>query len=122
MRHEESNIQKAVIRWWAMAHRGLGVRHEDALMAIPMGGKRDPISGARLKAEGARKGTSDLFLAVPRKCGLAGLWIELKKPKGRATTEQHDFLDNRRKDGYAGSICFGFDDCVKTITEYLSIK
>jgi len=121
----ESQIQKAVIKWWAMAHKGLGVPHECSLMAFPLQGVRNPVAGARLKAEGMRKGTSDLFLAVPiwvpegDGYSTAGLWIEMKKPGGRVTPEQGDFLARRKLAGYDTRVCYSFNEAVIAIKAYL---
>jgi len=115
----ESEIQQSVMRWWAMAHRGLGVRHERLLMAFPMQGQRSPRNGARMKAEGMRAGLPDMFLAV--QMHNPGLWIELKRPRPRGVVspEQAEFLMSVKMQGYSAQVCYGFDECVKAITEYL---
>jgi hypothetical protein len=53
--------------------------------AIPNGGKRDAISGARLKAEGVRPGAPDLGFVLPT--GLAA-FLEIKAAKGRQSVQQ----------------------------------
>ncbi len=134
----ESEAQQAVMKWWAMAHKGLGVRHERLLMAFPMQGLRTARNGARMKAEGMRAGLADMFLAVPIKrthlddrnpawthqSFIGGLWIELKRerPRGVVSPEQSEFLDIVREQGYAAQVCYGFDECTKAITEYLTSK
>ena len=72
----EHQEQSAVISWWALAHRQYGLP-EFALFAIPNGGARDVITGARLKAEGVRRGVVDLMLAKPNGT-FSGLFIEMK--------------------------------------------
>lgn len=120
----ESEIQQAVMKWWALSHKGLGVRHERLLMAFPMQGQRSPRNGARMKAEGMRAGLADMFLAVPMpfETGYHGLWIELKRPKPRGVVspEQCDFLQSVHEQGYAWKVCFGFDECIKAISNYLT--
>lgn len=119
----ESEIQQAVMKWWALAHRGLGVKHERLLMAFPMQGQRTARNGARMKAEGMRAGLADMFLAVPMPfdSGHHGLWIELKRPKPRGVVspEQAEFLMSVKMQGYGAQVCFGFDECTKAITDYL---
>lgn len=117
----ESEIQQAVMRWWALSHKGLGVRHERLLMAFPMQGQRSPRNGARMKAEGMRAGLADMFLAVPMPTA-PGLWIELKRPKPRGVVseEQADFLASVKMQGYSAQVCFGFDECIKAISNYLT--
>lgn len=105
--------------WWRMQHRSLGVKAEHLLMAFPMQGGRSPRNGARMKAEGMRKGLPDMFLAVPKR-GMSGLWIELKRPSGRASPEQVAFLEDLNRAGYCTFICYGFDQAKSAITNYLN--
>src|SRR5688572_6150019 len=51
----EHQEQCAVIQWWGHAHHSYQLP-VFALFAIPNGGARDVITGARLKAEGVRRG------------------------------------------------------------------
>jgi hypothetical protein len=53
--------------------------------AIPNGGKRDAIAGARLKAEGVVPGAPDLGFVLP--FGLAA-FLEIKAAKGRQSEAQ----------------------------------
>jgi hypothetical protein len=115
--NEESRIQRAVIQWWALAHKAFGVR-EFLLFAIPNGGRRDVITASIMKAEGVRRGTSDLFLAVPM-CGRHGLWIEMKAPDGVLKPEQKTFQDEVAGLGYAVSVCRSFNEAMNLITDYL---
>lgn len=114
----ESQIQSAVIRWWSIAHADFGIK-EKMLLAIPNGGLRDPKIGAQMKREGLRVGASDLFLAVKR-CGCAGLWIEMKKPDGVLSPAQIEFQADVTFQGYAAYACYNYEDAVKLITSYLS--
>lgn len=117
---KETEIQQQLMRWWALQHRALGVPREHLLMAFPMQGGRSPRNGARMKAEGMRKGLPDMFLAVPvARLGWHGLWIELKRPGGRVSPEQSDFLHDLRAQGYVASVCYGFEEAVNEIKAYL---
>src|SRR5687768_14032002 len=60
------------------------------LYAIPNGGERNKAVAARLKAEGVKSGVSDLCLPYRAK-GYGGLYIEMKKPGGKESTEQKEF-------------------------------
>ena len=70
-----------------------------ALMhAIPNGGGRTKIEGAKLKAEGVKAGVPDTFLplvAHPHSisCGHHGLYIEFKVGDNTLTTAQKDFME-----------------------------
>lgn len=114
----ESQIQQSLMDWWRLAHKGLGVPHEGLLMAFPLQGKRTPRNGARMKAEGLRAGTPDLLLAVSTPKD-SGLWIELKKPGGKASTEQKSMLYILAGQGYEAQICVGFDEARAAIEIYL---
>ncbi|HWY79028.1 MAG TPA: VRR-NUC domain-containing protein [Candidatus Sulfotelmatobacter sp.] len=98
------------------------------LIAIPNGGQRNPITGARLKKEGVKKGVSDLFLAYPMRfqsCDIlsAGLWIELKKPQNckpaPITKEQLDWIKMMGDVGYETHICYGQDEAWECLVDYL---
>lgn len=117
MRYNESAIQRSLMTWWDAAHKGLNVRRE-LLMAFPLQGARTPINGARMKAEGMRKGTPDMFLAVPRG-HYGGLWIELKTLTGRLTSEQHTMLCLLIGAGYHAVVARGWDQARAEIETYL---
>src|SRR5258706_15604992 len=57
----EHQIQCSVIAQWYLMCARYGLP-AFSLLAIPNGGARDPITGARLKAEGVRAGMPDLQL------------------------------------------------------------
>lgn len=114
---EESRIQCDVIKWWAEFHAAFGVP-EFLLFSIPNGGLRGPRTGKILKREGARRGTSDLFLSVMRK-GKGGLYIEMKRPDGKPTPEQVRFLEEVEKQGYASHACYSFAEARTLISDYL---
>lgn len=115
----ESQIQQQIMKWWAL-HCLSCALDERLLMAFPLQGLRTKANGARMKAEGMRAGTPDMFLAVPRN-RYHGLWIELKRPSGRPTATQKAMLTLLDlKGGYVASTAFGFDDCQRLIVAYLN--
>ncbi len=116
--NEEAQIQGALIVWWGHACRAFDVP-EPLLFAIPNGGWRDMRTAVALKREGVRKGTSDLFLAVPRRAS-HGLFIEMKRPGGVIQPEQKTFLAAVGERGYGSIICYSFDEAVAAITKYLT--
>ena len=113
----ESEEQQAVMSWseWAanrMPEAGL-------LFHIPNGGARTAVTGARMKAEGVKKGVPDLMLPVARG-GYHGLFIEMKRRQGgRVSPEQAGWLRNLEVMGYYTAVCFGADDAIKVIDDYL---
>lgn len=135
----EAQIQAQLIKWWHMAHKGIGVPDPRLLMMIPNGAylgagvkqtKRGsvPLAAIRfsqMKRQGFVQGAPDLFLAVCRQiepsrqfCG--GLWLEMKKPKGRIAPEQSALHATLRQAGYAVNVAFGFEQAVDCITSYLA--
>jgi hypothetical protein len=104
-RYVEHEHQKALIRWALRARLPAapditpGATVSAYLLAIPNGGQRSPREAARLRAEGVKAGVSDLLFPIPRQ-GKAGLWIELKAPKGRPTPAQREWLEKMSAAGY----------------------
>lgn len=118
--HPESDMQRAVIHWWQLAHRILGVSDANLLYAIPNGGKRNAREAARMKTEGIRAGIPDLFLAVPRDV-YHGLFIELKAPNGRISEAQKAVIASLRHLGYYVDVCRSFDEALRRIEGYLKL-
>lgn len=82
------------------------------LYAIANGGERNIIVAASLKAEGVKAGVSDTCLPVSRR-GYHGLYIEMKKPKGKESPEQKAFGAFLTTQGYLYRCC---DDWMKAAT------
>ena len=117
----ESRIQQNLIRWWGLFHRRLGVIDERLLLAFPLQGARSPRNGARMKAEGMRRGTPDLLLAVARS-GMHGLFIELKTETGRVSPFQESLLISLQNQHYSAVLVRGFDQATTVIELYLAGK
>jgi len=88
------------------------------MIAIPNGGARNAVTGARLKAEGVTAGAPDLFLFKPNgeHCGLA---IEMKTRTGRQSTEQKAFQARLEESGYQYSVCRTVDEFITIVDNYL---
>lgn len=112
----ESATQQGLIRWWSFVCKQYGLP-DFALMGFPLQGARTARNGARLKAEGMRAGTPDLFLAVPVG-SKPGLWIEMKTPIGTLTPAQKSFRDYLSR-SYAHHVCKGLDEARTVIDRYL---
>ena len=63
MQDAEHRLQCACVRWFRYQYP----HHASLLFAVPNGGRRDAVTGARLKAEGVVAGVADLLLFVPTK-------------------------------------------------------
>ena len=114
----ESAHQKALFEW-AM-HAQAKCPELAWLYHIPNGGKRDPKTAARLKAEGVKAGVPDLCLPVPRK-GFHGLYIELKDvpTSCKATPAQLGWLAGLSALGYSTHVCHGWEAARDVLLEYL---
>lgn len=115
----ESEEQQALFRWAAYesgAHPELML-----LYHIPNEGQRSRATGARLRAEGLKRGVPDLCLPVPRG-KWHGLYIELKRLRGgRVSDEQQRWLDALNEQGYFAVVCRGWQQAAAEIQNYLGI-
>lgn len=118
MNADEHAEQVALFRWWSLYARTRGLQ-ECLLFAIPNGGRRDAVTGARLKAEGVRAGVPDMFLAIPRK-NAPGLFLELKRQKGgHVSGNQKKMLQELSEAGYSVRVCRGWNEAKTTIEQYV---
>ena len=112
----ESEEQKALFDWW---QRTPYARHF-VMYHIPNGGRRDKITGARLKAEGVVAGVPDVFLASPRQ-GFHGLYIEMKRQRGGTVqATQKELITALRQAGYRVEVCKGWWEAREAIENYLT--
>ena len=113
--HEEHDIQAACVHWFDLTHPNMRLN----LFAVPNGGRRDKVTGARLKAEGVRAGVSDLILLKQRH-GYGALLIEMKTPKGVLSQLQRVWRNHITKDGYKHVVCRSVQDFISEINDYLN--
>lgn len=114
MTKTESGEQAAVIDY--CAYSGIDIVH------IPNEGKRSARYGAQLKRLGLRKGFPDLFIPAARN-GFHGLFLELKKDtSSRPTKDQLSWIRKLNAAGYHATVCYGADEAIQKITNYLEEK
>lgn len=89
------------------------------MYAVPNGGSRHPKEAVNLKRQGVKKGVSDICLPLP-KGKYHGLYIEMKAGRNTPSEDQDDFLDFVTMQGYAGCVCWGCEQAIKAIEEYLN--
>ena len=123
-RDREHHEQKALFIWARLQRKKFP--ELDAMYAIPNGGDRNRIVGAKLKAEGVKAGVPDICLPVSRR-GYNALYIEMKAPadasgkgKGRVRKNQLEWLERLRSHGNLAVVCLGFDEANQQIVWYLS--
>ncbi len=112
---DEHRLQVACVRWFHAQYPKLSRR----LFAVPNGGRRDSVTGAKLKAEGVLAGVADLILLVPN-CGCGALLIEMKAKTGRQSTSQKEWqTDLCKYDEYRYVVCRSLYDFQQAVNSYL---
>lgn len=92
-----------------------------AIFAIPNGGHRHAAVAGKLKAEGVKRGVSDICIPIPSG-GFHGAYIEMKVKPNKVTPEQSAFLNFVSSQGYATRIAWSADDALSFIGDYLNLK
>ena len=127
MIYKESQEQQKLIRMFDNAQKVGAINKTYWLYRNHQTHKLSMVQQSIAKAEGMRKGVSDLFLAVPMN-NFCGLFIEMKKPelkpkransKGGVSDEQAKFIKDMNNIGYKAIVCYGADDAFKQILSYL---
>ena len=116
MAHEESNLQIACVRWFRLQYPSLA----PLLFSVPNGGRRDRVTGAILKAEGAVAGVADLLLLVPNTI-YHGLCIEMKTPKGRQSPMQKEWQIAVEGMEYKYAVVRCFEEFQQVIRDYFKL-
>lgn len=112
---EEHRIQCSCVRWFNLKHRKLKGR----LFAVPNGGKRDALTGAKLKAEGVVAGVADLILLVSNRF-YGALLVEMKTLTGRQSKSQKNWEQIITSEGdYKYVVCHSLDDFIREVDDYL---
>lgn len=117
LRHSplEHRLQCACVRWFRLAYP----QHHHNLFAVPNGGYRTPATAAKIKAEGALPGVSDLILLIARG-GYHGLLIEMKTDKGRQSEAQREWQRKIEADGYKYVVVRNIEEFIKVVNDYLN--
>jgi hypothetical protein len=111
----EHRLQCACVRWFRLAYP----QHHHNLFAVPNGGYRTPSTAAKIKAEGALPGVSDLILLIARG-GYHGLLVELKTDKGRQSEAQREWQRLIEADGYKYVVVRSIEEFIKVVEAYLN--
>ena len=111
----EHRLQCACVRWFRLAYP----QHHHNLFAVPNGGYRTPTTAAKIKAEGALPGVSDLILLIARG-GYHGLLIEMKTDKGRQSEAQREWQRLIEADGYKYVVVRSIEEFIKVVNDYLN--
>lgn len=103
----ETKVQRSILDWLARAL-------PDAIVfAVPNGGRRDRVTGARLKAEGVRAGAPDMVLAHR---GITA-FIEVKNDTGSLSKAQRQFRDECAAQAIPYAVVRGSGDLQAFLTD-----
>lgn len=114
MKHIESRLQIACVRWFRMAYP----KYKLMLFSVPNGGKRTLMEAIIMKNEGVVSGVSDLILLVGRK-GFNSLCIEMKN-KTSQTLNQKVWQLEAERNGNKYVVCKSFEEFRMIIEDYLN--
>lgn len=107
MKHEESNLQIACVKWFRMVYK----EPEYLICTFPNGGSRNIVTASILKAEGSRAGMPDLVIFTHRKC----FFIEMKAKAGRQSENQKQVEKILTDLGFSYYLCRSFDEFKLTV-------
>lgn len=112
---EEHHIQCACVKYFNLKYPKLKGR----LFAVPNGGRRDAVTGGKLKDEGVTAGVSDLILLKSNR-DYGALLIEMKTPVGRQSDSQKEWQKIICENGeYKYVVCRSLDDFIREVDDYL---
>ena len=111
---EEHRLQAACVHWFRYAYPKLMPN----LFAVPNGGRRDEITGKRLKDEGVLAGVADLILLYPSR-EYNALLIEMKVKGGKLKPVQKEWGNHLYKSGYKYVVCYSKEAFINEIMTYL---
>lgn len=112
---EEFLIQCAVVKH-------IKYQFPDIVFTCSPGNASSPFKGKLNKMLGYLKGWPDLFIAFPKN-GYNGLFVELKTEKGKLDKiNQKPLIDKLNSLGYKAVVCYGLDEALAQIDNYLLSK
>lgn len=114
-RDDEHKLQAACVRWYRLQYPKM--KHN--LFSVPNGGKRDAVTGAKLKEEGALAGVADLILLKSNRF-YGALLIEMKTKTGRQSDSQKEWQHKITADGYKYVVVRSLEDFQREIKDYLT--
>ena len=111
---DEHKLQCSMVSWFRLTYPQW--RH--CLFAVPNGGRRDAVTGAKMKAEGVLAGVSDLIL-LKRSEEYGALLIETKVKGNYQSQSQKEWQQQIEKEGYKYVVCRSLDEFQNQVTNYL---
>ena len=125
-RRSEHDEQAEVFQWAALNERRYPElrRMHSIPNGVLIGGRNKFALFAKLKKEGLRPSTPDIFLPAVRKSAQAakiysGAYIEMKALDGTLDDDQRAALEDLAKFGYYAVACYGATEAIEVIENYL---
>ena len=115
-RSEEAD-QALAVKWFGLQHpcEARWLHHS------PNGGKRNAVTGARMRSLGAKTGFPDLVLYQQRG-SFIGLVIECKRADGGVISKtQKGWLNQLENQGFCCIVAHGFDEIVEALKSYMAL-
>ena len=84
----------------------------------PNGGKRDLITGAKLKRLGVKAGIPDIVIINQTRNGSNGLAIELKVGKNRTTESQEYWRSKFLLNNWSYAVAYTIDDVISLVSKH----
>lgn len=106
MKHQESTLQIACVRWFRYQYPNL------IIYAVPNGGSRNVREAQCLKSEGVLAGVADLVVMLPQG---KSLYIEMKVKGNRQTENQKEFQKKAIALGHTYAVCYSFEEFQQVI-------
>ena len=110
MKHEESKLQREVVKYLRLELRMCG----GLIFAVPNGGKRSKIEARIQVSEGTLHGVSDLIILLPN---ARTVFVEMKTEKGKQSDYQEQFEESVSKLGFEYVIWRSIDDAIKWVKQ-----
>ena len=107
---KEDSEQETFVNWFRMNYQ------KWIIFAIPNGGNRDKIEGAKLKKTGTLAGVPDLIVLMDSKM----LFIEMKKRDGKLSKAQKELIPKINNLGFDVIVAYGFMDAKEQFLKYIS--
>lgn len=121
MVHEvpETKEQMHVVTWLRMMWPKVIFTISPSAFKFGGSSKQRMIQGKKMKDMGYLPGTPDIMIFHP--VGeWHGLFIELKRPSGKAEPHQLVVLQSLSNVGYKVFICYGYNEATRVIQKYLT--
>ena len=115
MKHLEDAFQVQVVQFFERAVSPL----DAYIFAVPNGGKRGKIEGARFKTQGVRAGVADLVIML--EWGKTA-FLELKSPSGTVSPAQRVFRATCERLGHPYGVCKTLEEVESFLRDTLSLR